>query len=184
MNFSHISSGSLYKCSNCKSQCYLDKQYQSCGKCRSVYYCSKECQKKDWPAHKPECNEDTLELSLLLNSVVRIYCTEGGDTKCLTNILKYFNQTNTDFMNKCFEITFSKDEANAFLSKIAVDIDKNENISICWKPSDEVYNITHKEDRENIKFKITIMSEISVSRYFVMVFDQYDKVKIKIRNKK
>ncbi|KAG2067524.1 hypothetical protein BDR04DRAFT_1104945, partial [Suillus decipiens] len=28
-----------------------------CGKCKSVWYCSKECQKKHWPIHKPRCHE-------------------------------------------------------------------------------------------------------------------------------
>ena len=26
-----------------------------CGKCISVFYCSKECQASDWPIHKPKC---------------------------------------------------------------------------------------------------------------------------------
>lgn len=28
---------------------------QLCGVCKRVYYCSKACQKSDWPAHRPTC---------------------------------------------------------------------------------------------------------------------------------
>lgn len=28
---------------------------QKCGRCRSTSYCSKACQKSDWPSHKPLC---------------------------------------------------------------------------------------------------------------------------------
>ena len=31
--------------------------FQKCGRCKDAYYCSKQCQKEAWPAHKPICNE-------------------------------------------------------------------------------------------------------------------------------
>lgn len=29
--------------------------FSKCGRCKRVVYCSRECQKKDWPKHKPAC---------------------------------------------------------------------------------------------------------------------------------
>ncbi|KIK48627.1 hypothetical protein CY34DRAFT_798148 [Suillus luteus UH-Slu-Lm8-n1] len=44
----------LLKCSQCETE--MEKP-RKCSKCRSVLYCSPECQKKNWPTHKRVCNE-------------------------------------------------------------------------------------------------------------------------------
>ncbi|KAG1727510.1 hypothetical protein EDB19DRAFT_195868 [Suillus lakei] len=41
-------------CSQCKMR--MEKP-RKCSKCKSVWYCSEKCQKKDWPTHKPTCHE-------------------------------------------------------------------------------------------------------------------------------
>jgi len=33
----------------------LGEKLRCCAKCKRVYYCCKECQVKDWTAHKPDC---------------------------------------------------------------------------------------------------------------------------------
>lgn len=40
-------------CNNCKNFEKLKK----CGNCKGVYYCSRECQKADWPTHKIQCRQ-------------------------------------------------------------------------------------------------------------------------------
>jgi len=40
------------KCSKCHALCR-----RKCGACRSVYYCSVECQRADRPLHKLDCND-------------------------------------------------------------------------------------------------------------------------------
>eukprot|EP00539_Tryblionella_compressa_P009458 CAMPEP_0178783456 /NCGR_PEP_ID=MMETSP0745-20121128/3697_1 /TAXON_ID=913974 /ORGANISM="Nitzschia punctata, Strain CCMP561" /LENGTH=198 /DNA_ID=CAMNT_0020440973 /DNA_START=9 /DNA_END=605 /DNA_ORIENTATION=- len=42
-------------CSNCgKSE---GVTLSCCSRCKSVYFCSKECQREQWPIHKKVCNE-------------------------------------------------------------------------------------------------------------------------------
>ncbi|KAJ6484830.1 hypothetical protein C8R45DRAFT_999388 [Mycena sanguinolenta] len=31
-----------------------------CGKCQAAFYCSKECQSRDWPVHKQMCGDPGL----------------------------------------------------------------------------------------------------------------------------
>ena len=45
-----------FTCHKCESA-----SIQRCVRCKSVYYCSRECQRQDWKSHKKECkvlNED------------------------------------------------------------------------------------------------------------------------------
>lgn len=44
---------------------------QSCGRCRSVYYCNATCQRADWPNHKPTCSS-TVEKELSNSILVPI----------------------------------------------------------------------------------------------------------------
>ncbi len=44
---------SKLECYNCKS---INKKLKKCSKCKVAYYCSPECQKKDWNRHKKLCH--------------------------------------------------------------------------------------------------------------------------------
>jgi hypothetical protein len=44
--------GMCVLCSGCAKR---SDAARACGKCRSAWYCSVECQRASWPAHKPAC---------------------------------------------------------------------------------------------------------------------------------
>lgn len=48
-------SGLARKCEVCRSKGKGDGGLKTCSGCKKVRYCSDECQKKDWKAHKPKC---------------------------------------------------------------------------------------------------------------------------------
>lgn len=42
---------------NCCGFCKKNGEMSRCDSCQEAYYCSKECQTKDWPTHKAACRE-------------------------------------------------------------------------------------------------------------------------------
>ncbi|KAJ3517319.1 hypothetical protein NLJ89_g591 [Agrocybe chaxingu] len=41
-----------------------------CSRCKIAWYCSRECQKKDWPIHKLFCKESSSSIPKMLNSLM------------------------------------------------------------------------------------------------------------------
>ena len=49
-------------CANCSKEAQADERYKQCSKCRSQWYCSKECQVEAWRAgHKRDCKRATIQ---------------------------------------------------------------------------------------------------------------------------
>ena len=46
----------LLQCRRCK-KCALGKKLMRCSRCQSSFYCSRECQRKDWTRHKKVCKQ-------------------------------------------------------------------------------------------------------------------------------
>ena len=39
----------------CQACCVAGDGYKLCSGCKAIFYCSPQCQKEDWPRHKPMC---------------------------------------------------------------------------------------------------------------------------------
>ena len=63
------------KCGGCSAvRAEGAKAYSVCGGCKEMYYCSRECQKKDWKTHKPDClssDEREAQRQVVKESTVR-----------------------------------------------------------------------------------------------------------------
>ncbi|KAF8957173.1 hypothetical protein BDZ97DRAFT_118334 [Flammula alnicola] len=57
-------------CAQCTKYAEEGKELLRCGKCKIAWYCSKDCQKKQWPIHKQVCKEASSSIPKLLNSFV------------------------------------------------------------------------------------------------------------------
>lgn len=83
----------MMSCQTChKSKSDSVKLYK-CEMCKSIRYCSKECQKDDWARHKLECrNIDTCPIcmqKLTLNNFCQTKCNHRFHLSCL--LLTYAN---------------------------------------------------------------------------------------------
>ena len=67
------------------NMCEMPTRHKACAKCRSVHYCSKECQKRDWPSHRKECNGTTQQRPRILHHPCWS-CNNGGASADATRI--------------------------------------------------------------------------------------------------
>ncbi len=54
-HFPQMAEKQQQKCGECGKSVNAAQANKRCGKCKLVYYCSRECQKLQWQAHKPMC---------------------------------------------------------------------------------------------------------------------------------
>ncbi|XP_061174576.1 uncharacterized protein LOC133183660 isoform X2 [Saccostrea echinata] len=73
------SASDVFKCKMCKQGKQTMKR---CTRCREVYYCSRECQAKDWPVHRTMCSvtgeNSTTGKKWTENSVSVKFTTDDG----------------------------------------------------------------------------------------------------------
>ena len=72
------------QCSYCNTQ---HEDLKKCSGCGQVEYCGKECQKKDWPVHKPICLIHKSKTHPVTKCDV-VMATCGGCGKNSTSLLK------------------------------------------------------------------------------------------------
>ena len=82
----------MMKCGGCSAvRAEEAKAYSVCGGCREVHYCSRECQRKHWKTHKPEClssEEREAQRRVVKESTVRAlpFATPLSVTRCARRV--------------------------------------------------------------------------------------------------
>ncbi|KAJ3501397.1 hypothetical protein NLJ89_g9356 [Agrocybe chaxingu] len=59
-------------CTNCLNVPSDKKNLQKCARCKAVWYCSRECQKQDWPVHKAECCDTPSQFGFIFKMILNI----------------------------------------------------------------------------------------------------------------
>ena len=84
-------SESSLTCGNCKEKTRVNAPpFHSCGACKQISYCCKECQTIDWPKHKSLCKTQRDEQSNSISSLGTPSVTPIllSDDDCLVEIEK------------------------------------------------------------------------------------------------
>ncbi|CAD7971426.1 unnamed protein product [Amoebophrya sp. A25] len=68
------------KCVNCEKTETLNTELKNCSRCKTVEYCSRECQKADWPRHKYICRERKMGLAPVVGPTMS---SDAGSTEVL-----------------------------------------------------------------------------------------------------
>lgn len=94
--------------------CYCEKSgaVSICGKCQ-YFYCSVNCQRKDWPVHKMQCNEYKLETINRSSEMLIQYLEINPNLRMVYDFLKKRDLTInldliSDLFKKCFYSNFRK----------------------------------------------------------------------------
>ena len=76
-------------CVTCRKSVPAVAELKKCKACRYVYYCSKECQRADWPRHKRECCVTRADVDAV--AVRKWFCSCPG-LQCAVTLAAYINR--------------------------------------------------------------------------------------------
>jgi hypothetical protein len=76
-------------CVTCRKSVPAVAELKKCKACRYVYYCSKECQRADWPRHKRECCVTRADVDAV---AVRKWFSSCPGLQCAVTLAAYINR--------------------------------------------------------------------------------------------
>lgn len=83
--------------------CSLNIGKYKCSLCKSVYYCSKECQTKDWKVHKTKCPNIVQNIKKVIN-------------ECSTNIKNIINDNKESIFSDLKRMKFNPNKSFLYFS--------------------------------------------------------------------
>jgi len=86
-----------------------------CSKCKLVYFCNKECQKKAWPIHKNHCNRDLFIVCITFGEdCIMLNCdacpVKFCSKECYNKLYKTHKDFDCDVFSKLFGISTKSDD--------------------------------------------------------------------------
>ncbi|KDR68108.1 hypothetical protein GALMADRAFT_283213 [Galerina marginata CBS 339.88] len=113
----------LFFCFTCDKTPEGDKEYQRCAKCKSITYCSRECQKRDWPRHKRGCFAVSAQRNFVFKCFQRINVDENFIASLKLDLIDQFGDSLTQnsramrvFSVNFFILPTNSEDLNALIS--------------------------------------------------------------------
>ena len=76
-------------CVTCRKSVPAVAELKKCKACRVVYYCSKECQRADWPRHKRECSARRADVD---SKAIRKWYSSCPGLQCAVTLAAFINR--------------------------------------------------------------------------------------------
>ena len=92
---------------------FQESTLMQCGRCKQAYYCSKECQRKDWKSHKETCTQvdsKAIKLSQLKSNCVSTFLHHNYAI-VLKRLIEVMNDTGLPKEELVVDVDFNADES-------------------------------------------------------------------------
>lgn len=96
----------MIKCFVCRN--VIHNKLSTCSKCKVIFYCSIDCQKKDWKFHKKFCNNDKLPLIIRNVNSIFGYGVFANRNYKIGDIICTYGKTDSDVENNAYKFWISK----------------------------------------------------------------------------
>ena len=113
---------SVNGCVTCRKFVPQVAELKKCKVCRVVYYCSKECQRADWPRHKRECSATRADV----DSVAMKWFSSCPGLRSAVNLAAYINR------NAIFVIDVRTELGDDGLHPVVTVVPKHELMNFGW----------------------------------------------------
>jgi len=158
-------------CSSCGKE---EVGMRCCGRCKSLYYCSKECQKEDWISHKRLCQKldglseglknQSIEMGKVLVEVELPVLEEILDLQTQeAAIMPEYHRPTLDFYEGCPNIPSNR-KVNRYLKALQIYDDKTD--PLCNSAYNELLrNMDRYLKTQEKKNLIQMMQQLKIGQF-------------------
>ena len=121
--FTSVHSCVSHTCHTCRKGVPVVAELKKCTACRFAYYCSKECQRADWPRHKRECSATLADVDSV---AIRKWFSSCPGLRCAVTLAAYINR------NAIFVIDVRTELGDDGLHPVVTVVPKHELMNYEW----------------------------------------------------